>query len=35
MEKDWKYFQTTIHEAIDAGLKVDLEQLRKLIPDPY
>lgn len=35
VEKDWKYFQTTIHEAIDAGLKVDLEQLRKLIPDPY
>lgn len=34
-EDNWKYFQTTIHEAIADGLKVDLEQLRKLIPDPY
>ena len=34
-EKNWRYFQTTSHEAIEAGLKVDLEELRKLIPDPY
>lgn len=34
-ESDWAYFQTTIHEAIADGLKVDLESLRKLIPDPY
>ena len=34
-EKNWRYFQTTIYEAIDAGLKVDLEELKKLIPDPY
>ena len=34
-EPNWHYFQTTIHDAIAAGLKVDLEELRKLIPDPY
>ena len=34
-EEGWRYFQTTIHEAIASGLKVDLEQLKKLIPDPY
>ena len=33
-EDGWNYFQTTIHQAIADGLKVDLEQLRKLIPDP-
>ena len=34
-EADWSYFQTTIHDAIADGLKVDLDALHKLIPDPY
>ena len=33
-EEDWKYFEVSIHDAIKAGLNVDLEQLHKLIPDP-
>ena len=34
VEKDWKYFEISIHDAIKDGLNVDLEQLHKLIPDP-
>ena len=35
IESNWKYFQTTIHEAIKDGLAADLDELMKLIPDPY
>ena len=34
VDKDWKYFEVSIHDAIKDGLNVDLEQLHKLIPDP-
>lgn len=34
-EDGWRYFQTTIHEAIADGLNVNLDELHKLIPDPY
>ena len=33
-EEGWRYFQTTIEEAIAQGLDIDIEQLRKLVPDP-
>lgn len=35
IEANWKYFQTTIHQAIADGLQADLDELMKLIPDPY
>lgn len=34
-EPNWEYFETTIHDAMADGLKVDLDELKKLIPDPY
>ena len=34
VDKDWTYFEVSIHDAIKDGLNVDLEQLHKLIPDP-
>jgi phage FluMu gp28-like protein len=34
-ETGWKYFQTTITDAQKEGLKVDIESLKKMMPDPY
>lgn len=34
-EPNWRYFQTTVHQAKAAGLDVDIEELHKMIPDPY
>ena len=33
-EAGWEYFETTIHQAIQQGLKADLDKLHELIPDP-
>jgi phage FluMu gp28-like protein len=34
-ESNWEYFQTTIHDAIADGLDIDIDELRKMMPDPY
>lgn len=33
-EAGWEYFETTIHQAIQQGLKADIDKLHELIPDP-
>lgn len=33
-ENGWEYFETTIHQAVEQGLKADLAKLHELVPDP-
>lgn len=33
-ENGWEYFETTIHQAVEQGLKADIAKLHELVPDP-